>query len=625
VAVAWPELADATTDRTLGAYGMPAYDGATATVVTMLRRAFVLAKDRSDREDLAGLVSMLHASRPTVAADLADIVKRGIDSARHGQTDLVTTATAIAAVYARALGTPVEGASDVPGAQDQPPDLAAAWSGLAQVVAGIRRLYGTRVAAIPSTTGGRATKRETRKERRERTAPELRTYLDYFGAEPPKIGKRLLLLHIATRSVLPVGVDVEQRVELVQASADTRNELDPERSTAERKLTGLQLHHFGAFYKGSWRANDWMWGRLDGAGWLVHLVLDPNRVLTIVEDRCPEGKKPSQWFVERLRGIAGSPPTDPDAIARELAFLDDESAVPASLPATSMWVARSLQEDIAAGELPVVAQQIIATPSRRTSKWAYQVLALAGREDAAAGAAKAAVESVLTGEWNKPRRKIESLLPPEHADAGADVAQLAKKLVDCPVPDEKLSDELAEPLFIRTATKAAAVGADVATSVKSPPPVVRPVLSTTRTVTLAGYRYTTATHGWYRWLLIGALALIAGGIGLALTNSSFLQGLGVVVALTGGYLLVVATFRFGRALLGPALAVTLIGLFAVLALPVVRNWLFGEGDNDLGVFGSDVIPWLRDNWYAVLIATGGLLVVVSLVLWLLGRIARSRR
>ena len=45
----------------------------------------------------------------------------------------------------------------------------------------------------------------------------------------------------------------------------------------------MQFNHFGAFYKASWRANDWMWGRLDGAGWLVHVLLDPRRILTIAD------------------------------------------------------------------------------------------------------------------------------------------------------------------------------------------------------------------------------------------------------------------------------------------------------------------------------------------------------
>jgi Protein of unknown function (DUF3376) len=34
---------------------------------------------------------------------------------------------------------------------------------------------------------------------------------------------------------------------------------------ATAKVAGLQLGHFGGFVKESWRANDWMWGILDGA------------------------------------------------------------------------------------------------------------------------------------------------------------------------------------------------------------------------------------------------------------------------------------------------------------------------------------------------------------------------
>ena len=35
-----------------------------------------------------------------------------------------------------------------------------------------------------------------------------------------------------------------------------------------------RLGHFASFYKGSWRANDWMWGRMDGASRLVDILLD---------------------------------------------------------------------------------------------------------------------------------------------------------------------------------------------------------------------------------------------------------------------------------------------------------------------------------------------------------------
>ena len=91
------------------------------------------------------------------------------------------------------------------------------------------------------------------------------------------VAVRLFDLHVARYVMQPDGLLADQALELIQMSADTRTSLDP-RTLAAEKLTGLQLHHFGAFCKASWRANDWMWGRLDGAGWLVHTLLDPQRL-----------------------------------------------------------------------------------------------------------------------------------------------------------------------------------------------------------------------------------------------------------------------------------------------------------------------------------------------------------
>jgi predicted acylesterase/phospholipase RssA len=53
------------------------------------------------------------------------------------------------------------------------------------------------------------------------------------------------------------------------------------------KLYGLQLGHFAAFVRSSWRANDWMFGRLDGAARLIDLVLEP-RILR--EQPCTRGQ-----------------------------------------------------------------------------------------------------------------------------------------------------------------------------------------------------------------------------------------------------------------------------------------------------------------------------------------------
>ncbi|MCY0610801.1 DUF3376 domain-containing protein, partial [Klebsiella pneumoniae] len=77
---------------------------------------------------------------------------------------------------------------------------------------------------------------------------------------------KLFDLATTQRAMLPADAEIEQGLELVQVSADTRSLLAPDWQTAQQKLTGMRLHHFVAFYKRSWRANDWMWGRLDGAG-----------------------------------------------------------------------------------------------------------------------------------------------------------------------------------------------------------------------------------------------------------------------------------------------------------------------------------------------------------------------
>lgn len=41
-----------------------------------------------------------------------------------------------------------------------------------------------------------------------------------------------------------------------------------------RKLKGIGFHHFAAFFKRSYRENDYLWGRLDAAERLVGLLLD---------------------------------------------------------------------------------------------------------------------------------------------------------------------------------------------------------------------------------------------------------------------------------------------------------------------------------------------------------------
>ncbi len=65
----------------------------------------------------------------------------------------------------------------------------------------------------------------------------------------------------------------DQEVRLVQFTSTSAADLDPlERREPRDKLAGIELAHFGAFLKGSWRANDWLWGRLDAAQRLLRLL-----------------------------------------------------------------------------------------------------------------------------------------------------------------------------------------------------------------------------------------------------------------------------------------------------------------------------------------------------------------
>jgi predicted acylesterase/phospholipase RssA len=58
-----------------------------------------------------------------------------------------------------------------------------------------------------------------------------------------------------------------------------RTVLGHEATEPEEKLAGMQLGHFAAFLKRSWRVNDWMWGRLDAIAWIgTMLKAEPEEV-----------------------------------------------------------------------------------------------------------------------------------------------------------------------------------------------------------------------------------------------------------------------------------------------------------------------------------------------------------
>ncbi|HET7172496.1 MAG TPA: patatin-like protein [Gaiellales bacterium] len=80
-----------------------------------------------------------------------------------------------------------------------------------------------------------------------------------------------------------------------------------------RKLYGVGVHHFGAFFEEGYRQNDYLWGRLDGCCQLVDLLV--NRILPVdeakafnaapfVHDACREALRQEWQRLDKVRDLA---------------------------------------------------------------------------------------------------------------------------------------------------------------------------------------------------------------------------------------------------------------------------------------------------------------------------------
>src|SRR5262249_12150614 len=121
----------------------------------------------------------------------------------------------------------------------------------------------------------------------ERERNDVRRLQQLLGAIVPRSGessdplqsciRRLLLVDVVTLMVTADPDEVEHEVQLIQISGNAPNDFGAP-DDVHSKLAGVQLGHFGAFYRQSWRVNDYIWGRIDGATKLVQAILSPARL-----------------------------------------------------------------------------------------------------------------------------------------------------------------------------------------------------------------------------------------------------------------------------------------------------------------------------------------------------------
>lgn len=166
--------------------------------------------------------------------------------------------------------------------------------------------------------------------------------------------------------------------EVVQISARLASAFGGSADPA-RKLSGMQLAHFGAFYKRSWRANDWTYGRLDGIDRAIRIALNPDALqkrfgnrMILLPGRSDEISA-SEYLREVLHdlAVAGAEPAlqpylqslwtqDEPALRQELAWLDQEATVPPPvLTLSARALTRRLQLEALRRELPEIARSLL--------------------------------------------------------------------------------------------------------------------------------------------------------------------------------------------------------------------------------------------------------------------------
>lgn len=555
-----------TSTADLARYGRPAFDLAKACAIAIVRAAYQVAASPDQMTVVATTgKNISDASAPPEPFDLGDLVHTVCTNAQTRNGSLEDAAGAIAAAYLAHLNVGDD-----------------AWAKLGTAIVGGHEAL-TGIAEQPPSTDPDDVRAPD-----SRQLDQLTTYLEYLAPadDATSVARKLFDLATTQRAMLPAEADVEQSLELIQVSADTRCQLAPEIQTAAQKLTGMQFHNFGAFYKRSWRANDWMWGRLDGSGWLVHALLDPRRVQRIVQTHNAEWPvgpdRRAQWFVTKMRSIGpedisiATPP--PLAVRTELRFLDcPEMPLPSSLPNTSLWLAQAWQKNVLDEELDALANAVLDPQPPMPADWS----------------------PTTTHDW------AEKVLA---RPAGqAKYALLAEN----PVARETLATDKSSPLMSRTITKTVATATAAVGCVQQLPSVLKPPLNTARTMALGAYRVVWSANGLARRTIIAGTAFLIVGVAAAIQSSTGLGLLGLAFGGIGAYLIALGTWQRSSKLLLALASITLVGMIAALTTPAVRKGLFGTREHD-GFVGAHAY-WIGSQWWYPLLVVGAFALAVSVI------------
>jgi hypothetical protein len=320
-----------------------------------------------------------------------------------------------------------------------------------------------------------------------------------------------LAIEVVTRAVAPEeGAAGDQELRFVQLTPHSPGRVfaGPDAgptgwASPRDKLTGIDLGHFAAFYRRSWRANDFMWGRLDAAARIVEMLVSPGRAQQLRSDGLSQSPA-VELAVALVPEGTGGDAEDRRWLVQEALHSHDPDAVPAAPPLEPgplrVLLAAALETDLMGEGASGTLTTAICTRAAQLEILRDELELLAGEsaKDEHEGAGAPALDLPLDGDRLRPA--IESL---------RELPTLPQRLT---AVDEETSD-----LALRTGSHAGMVGLAMLRTARLP---LASALFSARAALLpiagsvskkAGVRTLVVAAFWAAALLIAARLVVVGG------------------------------------------------------------------------------------------------------------------
>ncbi|GAA3874413.1 hypothetical protein GCM10022243_44260 [Saccharothrix violaceirubra] len=387
---------------------------------------------------------------------------------------------------------------------------------------------------------------------------------------------RVIALEIAATCLADDERDgMDQAVELVQISLRTRNAFADYSITPDDKAGGASLGRFSGFLKRSWRVNDWIWGRLDGATMLSKVIFDPRRLVRIdklsgAHEREPDpAKRAASTVADLVAKLFGEvpdrlvPAVDKAVAELTAVYANPDDDHPPTCPALAELAAWALHVHIICEELPGLRAAILA--------------------DRIEGADRRSRGELFLEEHDRLLAKFPVRTQADRVTVGLEALEAFDR---AGIGREPLVQEAGSDQVIRTAATAAAVAITVVDGENSGFGPAKPLTRALRGAALLPYwTITGLTRGGRLAQFLGLLGFALGGALLVLALFDLLPAwaVGPAAALGGGTVLAAfgyAALRTGTLLHGLVLLAPVLPL-AVVAVDGAREHI-GSGDGSTG-------------------------------------------